>query len=50
MPSPSVALVKANDAEVAVCRLPAANKRFFDELLDGGHGVSLLCVVGRKQV
>jgi hypothetical protein len=45
-----IALVKANDGEVAVCRLPAANKRFFDELLDEGHGVFLLCVVGRMQV
>jgi hypothetical protein len=36
-----IALVKANDAEVAVSRLPAAHERFFNELLDEGHGVSL---------
>src|SRR6266545_2145479 len=35
-------LVKTNDAEVAVCRLPAAHERFFNELLDEGHVVFLL--------
>jgi len=29
-----MALEKANDAEVAVCRLPAAHERFFNELLE----------------
>src|SRR5688500_7194728 len=46
-----IALVKANDAEVAVGWLPAAHERFFDELLDEGHGVfPSLSVVGRMQV
>jgi hypothetical protein len=46
-----MALVKTNDAEVAVCRLPAAHERFFNELLDEGHGVfPSLSVVGRLQV
>src|SRR5215510_4627036 len=35
-----IALVKANDTEVAVSRLPAAYERFFNELLDEGHGVA----------
>ena len=44
-------LHKTNDAEVAVCRLPAANERFFNELLEEGHGVfPSLSVVGRMQV
>src|SRR6266516_2416988 len=46
-----MALVKTNDAGVAVGRLPAAHKCFFDELLDEGHGVfPSLTVVGRMQV
>jgi hypothetical protein len=36
-----MAVVKTKDAEVAVSRLPAAHERFFNELLDEGHGVSL---------
>src|SRR5438270_12642851 len=34
-----MALVKTQDAKVAVCRLPAAHERFFNELLHEGHGV-----------
>src|SRR5438876_10190985 len=46
-----MALVKTNDAGVAVGRLPAAHERFFNELLDEGHGVfPSLTVVGRMQV
>jgi hypothetical protein len=40
--------VKTKDAKVAVERLPAAHARFFNELLDEGHGVfPSLSVVGR---
>src|SRR4029434_8424140 len=46
-----IVLVKTNDAKVAVCRLPAANERFFNELLDEGHSVfPSLTVVCRMQV
>jgi len=46
-----MAIVKTNDAEGAVCRLPAAHERFFNELLNEGHGAfPSLLVVGRMQV